>query len=82
MSTRVLISCAALALAAGSLAGCASNEGDGAKTAAVPYERPYTPTGSNVPRRDPSQVPTDVKSVDKSEADKLLNRPRGTPGGG
>jgi hypothetical protein len=82
MSTRALISFAALALAAGGLAGCASSEADGAKTAAVPYERPYTPTGSNVPRRDPSQVPSEVKNVDKSEADKMMNRPRGTPGGG
>jgi hypothetical protein len=64
------------------LSACASNESASKTSAATPYERPYTPTGSNVPRRDPSQVPDDVKNVDKSGVDSVLNRPRGTPGGG
>lgn len=65
------------------LGACASNESTGSASTATVYERPYTPTGSNMPRRDPSQVPTDVKKVDKNEADNVLNRPRSAiPGGG
>ena len=81
MSIRIL----AFFAAAGAtlvLGACASNETAGSTSTATTYERPYTPTGSNVPRRDPSQVPSDVKNVDKSSVDSVLNRPRGTPGGG
>jgi hypothetical protein len=81
MTLRTLATFAAAA-ATLALGACASNEAEGGASKAATYERPYTPTGSNVPRRDPSQVPADVKQVDKNEADKILNRPRGMPGGG
>ena len=81
MSIRVLTLFAA-AGATLALGACASNETASNTSASTSYERPYTPTGSNIPRRDPSQVPSDVKNVDKSGVDNILNRPRGTPGGG